>query len=41
MKVLFTTSGIIRASKGQEISKQGFVLASIKYTLKFSSIMKS
>ena len=30
LKVLSRTSGIIRASNGQEISKQGLVLTSIK-----------
>ena len=41
LKVLSTTSGMILESNGQEISKHGLVLASMRYTLKFSSIMKS
>ena len=41
LKLLSSSSGIIRASNGLQISRQGLVLASIRNTLKFSSIMKS
>ena len=41
LKLLSRSSGIIRASNGLQISRHGLVLASIKNTLKFSSIMKS
>jgi hypothetical protein len=41
LKTLSTTSGMILASSGQEISKQGLVFTSINESLKSSSSMKS
>jgi hypothetical protein len=41
LKVFSKTSGIMRASKGQDISKHGLVFTSIRYSRKFSSNIKS
>lgn len=41
LKQLSNTSGMILAIRGQQTSKHGFVLTSIKYNRKSSSIMKS